>query len=333
MSHVDDGTLHAYLDGELSPPEAQGVAGHLTQCPGCRGRLEEERAVITRATKLLGRAAPPDRELPPFRPGDVKPLARLWWKTRLPLAWAATVALALGIGMYLGGPSGTHRVPAADDLPNAAPARATAAAKPREPRADAAMKARRETVAALSMRDEIAAAPEGKRAAAKPAAPSISGTVSLGDGRYVLKGPSVSVDSARLLLDADPLEVPDLPIRGIYRARLRGYSAVVVVEQALDSSTVIEVISGRRAPIALEAAVATGAGVERVDTPSAGARALLGRNADVPAAVAPTQDVPPPSPLPRKARRPAADLFLDIRGPLSVDSLAALRRLLQPLRP
>jgi hypothetical protein len=310
MSHVDDGTLHAYLDGELSPPEAQGVAGHLAQCPGCRGRLEEERAVIIRATKLLGRAAPPDRELPPFRPGDATPLARLWWKARLPLAWAATIALALGVGMYLGGPSGTHTVPAADHLPNqvagppgnAAPARATAAAKPREPRADAAMKARRETV-------------------------------SLGDGRYVLKGPPVSVDSARLLLDADPLEVPNLPIRGIYRARLLGYSAVVVVEQALDSSTVIAVISGRRAPVAPEAVVATGAGVERVDTPSAGARALLGRNADVPAAVAPTQDVPPPSPLPRKARRPAADLFLDIRGPLSVDSLAALRRLLQPLRP
>ena len=326
MSHVDDGTLHAYLDGELSPPEAQDVAGHLAQCPGCRGRLEEERAVITRATKLLGRAAPPDRVLPPFRPRDVKPLARLWWKARLPLAWAVTVALALGIGMYLGGPSGTHRVPAADDLPNAAPARATAAAKPREPRADAAMKARRETVAALSMRDEIAASTEGKRDAAKPAAPSISGTVSLGDGRYVLKGPPVSVDSARLLLDADPREVPNLPIRGIYRARLLGYSAVVVVEQALDASTVIEVISGRRVPVALDTAVATGAGVEQADTPSAGARALLGRNADVPAAV------PPPPPLPRPSR-PAADLFLDIRGPLSVDSLAALRRLLQPLRP
>ena len=311
MSHVDDGTLHAYLDGELSPPEAQDVAGHLAQCPGCRGRLEEERAVITRATKLLGRAAPPDRVLPPFRPRDVKPLARLWWKARLPLAWAATVALALGIGMYVGGPSGTHRVPAAE---------------PRQPRADAAVKARRETVAALSMRDEIAASTEGKRAAAKPAAPSISGTVSLGDGRYVLKGPPVSVDSARLLLDADPREVPNLPIRGIYRARLLGYSAVVVVEQALDASTVIEVISGRRVPVALEAAVATGAGVEQADTPSAGARALLGRNADVPAAV------PPPPPLPRPSR-PAADLFLDIRGPLSVDSLAALRRLLQPLRP
>src|SRR5216117_2070663 len=70
MSHVDDGTLHAYLDGELSPAEAQGIDAHLAQCPACRGRLEEERALITRAGELLALAAPPDRELPPFRAAE-----------------------------------------------------------------------------------------------------------------------------------------------------------------------------------------------------------------------------------------------------------------------
>src|SRR3989442_7040179 len=111
MSHVDDGTLHAYLDGELSPAEVQGVEAHLAQCPACRGRLDEERALITRAGELLALAAPPDRELPPFRAGDVKPLTRLWWKARLPLAWAATVVVALGIWTYLG--KGVERVPQA----------------------------------------------------------------------------------------------------------------------------------------------------------------------------------------------------------------------------
>ncbi|PYO77356.1 MAG: hypothetical protein DMD67_06720 [Gemmatimonadetes bacterium] len=42
MSHVDDGTLHAYLDGELSPPETQTVETHVVQCPACRTRLEED---------------------------------------------------------------------------------------------------------------------------------------------------------------------------------------------------------------------------------------------------------------------------------------------------
>src|SRR5690349_23911478 len=82
MSHVDDGTLHAYLDGELSPPEAQGLEAHVAQCLVCRERLEEERALIARATELLARAAPPERDLPPFRPGDIQPPARLWWQVR-----------------------------------------------------------------------------------------------------------------------------------------------------------------------------------------------------------------------------------------------------------
>jgi len=133
MSHVDDGTLHAYLDGELSPAEVQGVEAHLAQCPACRGRLDEEHALITRAGELLALAAPPDRELPPFRAGDMKPLTRLWWKVRLPLAWAATVAIALGIGTYLG--RGVEQVPqaptASDTQPrNSGPSRLRSAPTP-----------------------------------------------------------------------------------------------------------------------------------------------------------------------------------------------------------
>src|SRR5438874_2925424 len=102
MSHVDDGILHGYLDGELAPAEAREVDAHLAQCPECRRRVDEERALIARAAELLAVATPPDRALPPFRAGDVKAPTRLWWQVRLPLAWAATVALALGIGTYLG---------------------------------------------------------------------------------------------------------------------------------------------------------------------------------------------------------------------------------------
>src|SRR5881396_514329 len=128
MSHVDDGTLHAYLDGELSPAEVQGVEAHLAQCPACRGRLDEERALITRAGELLALAAPPERELPPFRAGDVKPPTRLWWKVRLPLAWAATLVLALGIGTYLG--RGVEQGRRAETPADTAPARLRALEAP-----------------------------------------------------------------------------------------------------------------------------------------------------------------------------------------------------------
>src|SRR2546427_6208819 len=131
MSHVDDGTLHAYLDAELSPVQSQDVEAHIAQCPGCRDRLEEERALIARADELLGLAAPPDRATSPFNAGDLKPPARLWSQVRLPLAWAATVMLALGIGMYLGGGAAMgRREEAATNRPADVAVHAPAAARP-----------------------------------------------------------------------------------------------------------------------------------------------------------------------------------------------------------
>ncbi len=355
MPHVDDGSLHAYLDGELAPPEAQGVEAHLAQCAGCRTRLEEERALIARAAELLARAAPPERELPPFRPGDVEPPVRLWWQVRLPLAWAATVALALGIGIYLGptldrprGAEPTARsdseravhllpqtAPVAHELaqgalrakrPGAARARSTEPAALPSPAVEAdrleRVQAQAEAPAApapVEARDAAAAEHENARVALKSASQS-----------YATRGSAIDADSARRVLGTDPLVVPGLPVRGIYRARLLGYSAVVMVEQALDSSTVIEVINGRPSPVALSEVVVTGAGAAQPDTVSAGARALLGRSADSLAA-APRKQAAPAVAL--SADQSLAGLLLEVRGPLSADSLAALRRRLRPLRP
>ena len=99
MSHVDDGTLHAYLDGELPPVERARLEAHVAECAACRTRLDEERALIERASGLLGLAQPPERAAPPLhqlrRPSVV-------WRLRVPVAWAATVLLALGIGYYAG---------------------------------------------------------------------------------------------------------------------------------------------------------------------------------------------------------------------------------------
>ncbi|HYL20811.1 MAG TPA: zf-HC2 domain-containing protein [Gemmatimonadales bacterium] len=362
MSHVDDGTLHAYLDGELSPPEAQSIEAHVAQCPACRTRLEEERALITRAGELLAQATPPDRELPAFRSGDVKPPVRLWWQVRLPLAWAATIALALGIGTFWGERSSMPRArtpshqetpdragqvaqnaPALDRL--AAPERQSQResrarqAAPSTPPPVGTLAEERKPMVARSMADSISmsdstayrgstalnprgvtSAEANRRVVAKAAAPAAvprPEMVSLGDRGYALKGAQIGADSARLLLGRDPLVVPDLPIRGIYRAQMIGYSGMVIVEQALDSSTVIEVINGRASPVQLEAVVVSGAGVPRADSLEAAA--------------------PKPEPAPaaekQKAERMAPDFFVDVRGPLSTDSLAALHRLLRPLRP
>ena len=352
MSHVDDGTLHAYLDGELSPAEVQGVEAHLAQCPACRGRLDEERALITRAGELLALAAPPDRELPPFRAGDVKPLTRLWWRVRLPLAWAATVVVALGIGTYLG--RGVEQVPQAPTASDTQPVelkalqapirsdtvqresrawlRGAARTPPAAPAAPAPA-ARRETEMAVIPRDTALSA----ATPAPPRAPH-AGFVMV-DGALVEKASPISLDSARALLGADPLAVPGAPIRTMYRAREIGYSAVVIVEQALDSSTVIEVVNGRRSPLALDAVVVTGAAPPgaRADSVSVPERAPLGsvRIADSLAA-APAAKAAARlgySETRNRLVRLLDNLEIHISGPLPSDSLGKLLLLVQPVKP
>lgn len=100
MSHVDEGTLHAYLDGELAPVERERVDTHLKGCPACQARLAEERAIIERASRLLGMAAPPERAMPPLAQLRRPPVI---WRLRRPLAWAATLILAVGLGWYVRG--------------------------------------------------------------------------------------------------------------------------------------------------------------------------------------------------------------------------------------
>ncbi|HYT04521.1 MAG TPA: zf-HC2 domain-containing protein [Gemmatimonadales bacterium] len=292
MSHVDDGRLHAYLDGALSPAERQDVEAHLTQCPACRRRLEAERALIARADELLGFAAPPARDLPPFQAGDPRPPARLWWQVRLPLAWAATVALAVGTGVYLGSRSHAPVSSARPALAPPAAARATDLAAgrvttPQEPRRAHAP----------------APAPAKRKRAEQPAALNMAQAAT----SYEMTQP-LTLEAARALLGTDPRAVPDLPIRGIYQARRIGYSAVVVVEQALDSATAITVINERPMPVALDAVVVSGAARPDTARPADGARDA-------------------------RAYRAATDLLFEVRGPLTTDSLTALRRRLQPLRP
>lgn len=105
MWHADEGMLHAYLDGELSAMETARLEGHLGQCEACQARLAEERALIERAQALLARAAPPDDVVRPWTPPAPAPGPRFHrW---VPVAWAASVMLALGVGWWVrGGPEG-----------------------------------------------------------------------------------------------------------------------------------------------------------------------------------------------------------------------------------
>lgn len=110
MSHVDEGALHAYLDGALDEypaTEARRIRDHLDACSACAERLEAERGLRSDAHAMLGLAAPAV-DMPSFeelrayvertRPATSRTTVRV---TRL--SWAASVMLALGVGWILRG--------------------------------------------------------------------------------------------------------------------------------------------------------------------------------------------------------------------------------------
>ncbi len=116
MSHIPDGLIHAYLDGALSHLEGadpDAIRAHLESCAPCRGRLEAERALRAEADALLGEAAPRVTVPPSFEElrrraketpePDGMPSQRSDSERRGPswgwgLAWAATIAVSLGLG-------------------------------------------------------------------------------------------------------------------------------------------------------------------------------------------------------------------------------------------
>lgn len=113
MRHLDEGLLQAWLDGSrggLTDEERTAVAEHLATCPECAVRLEELRETTDQSVDLLGPLEASDEEIPDFeavvarahevgvaraREIGVPRRARRRWVAP---AWAASVAVALGVG-------------------------------------------------------------------------------------------------------------------------------------------------------------------------------------------------------------------------------------------
>lgn len=107
MSHVDEGALHAYLDGALDEypqAEAERIRGHLDACAECAERLEEERRLRSDAHAMLDLAAPAVEapgleELRAYVERTRPRKSRIGRMQRL--GWAASVVLALGAGWMI----------------------------------------------------------------------------------------------------------------------------------------------------------------------------------------------------------------------------------------
>ena len=54
MSHLDEGTLHALLDGELELDEVREIQLHLGTCAACSSRLQDVKQFLAEADRLVG---------------------------------------------------------------------------------------------------------------------------------------------------------------------------------------------------------------------------------------------------------------------------------------
>jgi hypothetical protein len=53
MQHLDEGTIHSWLDGALSAGEAARVSAHVEECPQCAAAVAEARGFIAASSRIL----------------------------------------------------------------------------------------------------------------------------------------------------------------------------------------------------------------------------------------------------------------------------------------
>jgi hypothetical protein len=53
MQHLEEGTIHAWLDGALAPDEAQRAEAHMASCETCSALVAEARGLIAAASRIL----------------------------------------------------------------------------------------------------------------------------------------------------------------------------------------------------------------------------------------------------------------------------------------
>ena len=134
MSHPDEGTIHAWLDGALSGDEATELEAHVAACDVCGAAVAEARGLVAASSRILGAldnvpggVVPKTGAVSPFverlRTAPARPVRR--WSPRV-WAVAATLVMAVGVGVVLQN---------SDRMPERKESVATAASSPAAPAA------------------------------------------------------------------------------------------------------------------------------------------------------------------------------------------------------
>jgi hypothetical protein len=103
-AHLDEGMIHAWLDGELAPDESARVEAHAQGCPDCAALVAEARGLIAASTRILASLDAVPADVIPGIDRDADQLAvlrarknaasRRWWSDRRVVAAATLLFIA-----------------------------------------------------------------------------------------------------------------------------------------------------------------------------------------------------------------------------------------------
>ncbi len=220
--HLDEGTIHAWLDGALPPDESARVEAHVYVCAGCASLVAEARGLIAASSRIVSSLdAVPSGVVPGSSAGTDQlavlrarraAASRQWWRDRRFVA-AASLALVAGVSSVVWRSTQNETVAARANVtmdsvgpvPAAAPTISSAQVSPSEPAAREAVPGNAKVEVGRPMRD---AAPV--RAATRQAADSFAdvkvASTSVASAREAAAIGAVSqqaIDSTKALSRAD----------------------------------------------------------------------------------------------------------------------------------
>jgi anti-sigma factor RsiW len=93
MQHLDEGTIHSWLDGALTADEAARVEAHVKECPQCAAAVAEARGFIAASSRILTSLDNVPKGVVPIAQ---RPKVRNW-----PVWRAAAAVLVVALGSFV----------------------------------------------------------------------------------------------------------------------------------------------------------------------------------------------------------------------------------------
>ena len=99
MQHLDEGMIHAWLDGELSPSDTEQIEAHTRECAECAQRVAEARGLIAASTRILNALDNVPSGVVPGATIPVAPPRIRRWYDRTDLRAAAALLFVAGASL------------------------------------------------------------------------------------------------------------------------------------------------------------------------------------------------------------------------------------------